>query len=531
MADQSAVKPIPHSYLAPMLSQVIDLLPIGMWVTDKTGKLIYGNKEVLAIWGGARYVDQTEYGQFKAWTVPEHVLVTPETAAPARAINNGEVIINEELEIETFDGQKKRILNSAIPIKNPEGEVTSCLLINQDITSLRNSESRLVETIKTLETKVQETEMFKLAVDQAAEHIIITNPDGVILYANHGVEKITGYSRAEVIGTKAGKLWSKPMEPEFYIRMWDTIKNKKQMFEGEIQNRRKNGQLYTSLATISPILDSEMNVQFFLGLERDISKEKQIDQAKSDFVSFASHQLRTPLTAVRWYTEMLLSGDAGAVNPDQQKYLNEVYSGSNRMIELVSALLNVSRIEMGTFSIEPEPTDICEVVSTVIEEADVIAKHNEVKVESELSAIPVIQVDRKLISIVFENLITNAIKYSKPGGTVHISMSTNEQAVTRNGQEIPAASLFFEINDQGIGIPPHQQEKMFSKLFRADNAIIHDTNGNGLGLYITRSIIEHSGGRIWFTSQENQGTTFTFWLPINGMSPQEGSRRLESMHG
>lgn len=530
MTDVPQTKPFPFeiSSLSSMIEQVVDLLPIGLWVINKDGKIIYGNREAIDIWGGARYVDQPEYGQFVAWSIPDNKPLTANDWASVRALNKGEVVLNEELKIQTFDGALKIILNSAIPIKDDQGNITSCFIINQDITNLRTFELQLSQTVTQLEKKVQESEMFKLGVEQAAEHIVITDPDGIILYANRGVERITGFSTQEVVGTKAGKLWSKPMEPAFYEEMWDTIKHKKQIFRGEIQNKRKNGQIYTAMATISPILDSNQQVQFFLGLERDITKEKEVDQAKSEFVSFASHQLRTPLTAVRWYTEMLMNGDAGQLTPEQQKYLTEVDAGNKRMIQLVSALLNVSRIEIGSFAIEPKPTQLAGLITTEVEEARVLAEQKKVSVETQLDHIDPIAVDQKLMSIVFENLITNAIKYSTEGGHVHITLRKIDADTTLHDQAVPANTIYCEVQDNGIGIPAHQHDKMFSKLFRADNAVMHDTNGNGLGLYITKSIIENSNGHIWFSSQENKGTSFCFWLPLTGMIAHAGTRHLES---
>ncbi|MFC1609295.1 PAS domain S-box protein, partial [Patescibacteria group bacterium] len=157
---------------------------------------------------------------------------------------------------------------------------------------------------------------FKMAVDNASDHIVITDIDGVILYANEATEKITGFSVDEVVGKKAGdsENWGGVMDKEFYDGMWEVLKEKKKPFVGEMENKRKNGERYDVVASISPITNNKGDILFFVAIERDITKEKEIDRAKTEFVSLASHQLRTPLSAISWYTEMLLNQRYKALN-------------------------------------------------------------------------------------------------------------------------------------------------------------------------------------------------------------------------
>ena len=152
------------------------------------------------------------------------------------------------------------------------------------------------------------------------------------------------------MGRKAGVLWKGPTPPEFYQKLWDTITRKKTTFTGELQNQRKNGELYWAKLSISPVLDARETILFFVGIERDITREKQIDQTKTEFVSLASHQLRTPLSAIRWFTEILTT-DAATLTPAQRDAIAEIDAANHRMITLVGALLNVSRLELGTFNV------------------------------------------------------------------------------------------------------------------------------------------------------------------------------------
>jgi len=378
----------------------------------------------------------------------------------------------------------------------------------------------LIEAQKVLEKSFVESQKFQIAVENASDHIVITDPNGIIIFANKGVSRITGFPVSELIGKKSGSKenWGGQMSKEFYDNLWKKLKNDKSVFVGEINNVRKNGEKYTALASISPILNEKREIIYFVGVERDITKEKQIDQAKSEFVSLASHQLGTPLAAINWYAEMVLDGDAGEVNEKQKKFVQEIYNGSQRMGSLVKALLNVSRIELGTFAINPEPTDFVEIAKDLVKEM----KHNielkkinlDERYDKNLSKI---QADPNLIRIVIQNLLSNAIKYTPENGLVSLVIDKKDPYIE------------IVVSDNGYGIPETQKDKIFTKLFRADNIREKDTEGTGLGLYIVKSIIDQSGGKVWFESEENKGTKFFVQLPLSGVKAKEGSKALEDI--
>lgn len=391
-------------------------------------------------------------------------------------------------------------------------------LENQKVAILNILEDVRSEKEKT-EFLAKDLEKFKLAVENASDHIVITDADGAVLYANKAVEKITGFSNKEVIGKKAGskELWGGNMKKEVYDEFWDIIKNKKQIYAGEFKNKRKNGEEYDAAASVSPILDNSGQVVFFIGIERDITREKEIDKAKTEFVSLASHQLRTPLTAINWYVEMLMNGDAGKINKEQKNYLEEVYKGSKRMVDLVNALLNVSRIDLGTFAIDPEPIDFAAASKDVLNELKPSIINKKMKIKEVYDKnVPLINADPKLIRIIFQNLLSNAVKYTPEKGTISVGIKKDNEDV------------LITISDTGYGIPIGQQARIFEKLFRADNARQRETDGTGLGLYVLKSIIEKNDGKIWFESAENKGTTFYVRMPLSGMKKKEGSKGLSA---
>lgn len=366
------------------------------------------------------------------------------------------------------------------------------------------------------ELLVNELEKFRLAVKEASDHIVITDIDGKIIDANKAAEKITGYALAQMLG-KTPALWGKQMSPEFYKKMWNTIKKEKEPFQGEVINVRSNGQKYTAEVHIVPILGNKRKILFFVGIERDITREKEIDRAKTEFVSLASHQLRTPLTAISWYTEMLQNKGVENLSEDQRKYLERIYQSNRRMISLVNALLSVSRIEAGTFSVEPSMVDLVRLSDSVFSELTPLAMEKKIKLHKKYGrgTSKKIKVDEQLVRIIVQNLLSNSIKYTPSGGSVKFTMEKNKN------------NIKITVTDNGYGIPRNQQEYIFTKLFRADNIKVKDTDGTGLGLYLVKSILDSVGGKIWFTSTENKGSTFYVTLPIVGMKPKAGTKRLE----
>jgi len=260
---------------------------------------------------------------------------------------------------------------------------------------------------------------------------------------------------------------------------------------------------------------------------RDITKEKEIDRAKSEFVSLASHQLKTPPTAIKLLTERLLGGKMGTLTEKQKEYLNDIHSENQRSIELVNALLNVSRIEMGAFTIQLNEKNICTVVQSVLYELKSAIDKKQLKLEEihQQKNISLL-IDEPLFRMVLSNLVINAVNYTAEGGTIHIECKEVNKGEALGEKLLAENSFVIVVSDTGYGIPKNQQNKLFTKFFRADNAREKHTDGTGLGLYIVKSILDNSGGLIWFTSEENKGTTFYVAIPMTGMKARTGKKEL-----
>ncbi|HVB20262.1 MAG TPA: HAMP domain-containing sensor histidine kinase [Candidatus Paceibacterota bacterium] len=230
---------------------------------------------------------------------------------------------------------------------------------------------------------------------------------------------------------------------------------------------------------------------------REVQQLKELDKRKSEFLSVVTHQLRTPLTGIKWALTMLQQSQSGPLSEVQKKLILSCEEGNERMLSIVNKMLHADRINSGTFELAPVSTDLVALISSVIEEARLAAAERSVGITFTHDAhIPALMLDPEMMRFAFQNLLDNAIKYSPPRRAVLVRA------------EVHGTQVVCSVADHGIGIPSEQQSYIFSRFFRAKNAISTEPNGNGLGLFIVKSILEKHGGRVWFTSEENKGTTF-----------------------
>ncbi|MBP6866098.1 MAG: PAS domain S-box protein [Candidatus Pacebacteria bacterium] len=357
------------------------------------------------------------------------------------------------------------------------------------------------------------------------EGLVATGKDGNIVFVNRAFEDLMGWHEEEVQGKlfvnlvqmfdEENREIEKQDRPIYKILRAPSSSTTKATITSNMHYKRKDGTIFPVAITISPIV-VEGQIIGAVEVFRDITEEKAVDKEKTEFVSLASHQLRTPLSSVNWYTEMLLTGDAGKLSKMQKEYVKEIYAGNQRMIDLVNDLLNVSRLELGTFSVNPEKVDIVSAAFLAIDEQKQEIKKKKIKMETDFPDERPLEIDAdpKLLHMIFQNLLSNSVKYTHEKGNIKIAVLKEDDFI------------LIKVTDNGIGIPKSQQEKIFTKLFRADNVKGEDVEGTGLGLYIIKSIIEESGGTISFESKEGEGTTFTVALPLLGMKKKEGSREL-----
>ena len=355
-------------------------------------------------------------------------------------------------------------------------------------------------------------------LESMGEGIIATDAEGIITKINKATKKILGFSEKELVGKPFHEAVLSvddrnnvlPKEKHFITR---ALKSKTTITDTVYyltSKRRK----FPARITISPVI-VRGKLSGVIAVFRDITEELAVDKAKTEFVSLASHQLRTPLATIKWYTQMRGDGEAGTLNEEQRDYVREILESGKEMSTLINEFLNLSRIEMGTFSIEPEPINPKEVVESVLRELAPTIQKKHLRVEKKYeNKIPEAKLDPKLFLLMAQNLLTNATKYTPSDGTVTITLA------------VRGKNLVFSVEDSGYGIPEEEQSQIFKKMFRASNAKHYDTEGTGLGLYMIKSLLETVGGSISFKSAQAWGTTFTVAIPLKSTKPKKGTKKL-----
>lgn len=392
-------------------------------------------------------------------------------------------------------------MESVFPVKDKKGKTSSIFAVSHDITDIKQAEERLLESQQKLNA----------TLNSMGDGLFVVDTTGKVLLFNHTASEISGFSAKAVLGSHFNKfikfISEKTNLPnDNFVR--SCLKEGKSIgFANHTLLIKKNSFRLPVSTNAAPLKDKDGSVIGAVVLFRDVSREREVDRMKSEFVSLASHQMKTPLTGIRWFTELLLEEKGQGLTGEQKGYIQRVYDINLRLIELVNDMLDVSHIETGRkFNLEKKPTNIVEIVNEAVKDKTPLMFERKVKVikcEGSPEKFEIL-IDKNKIRQVFDNLINNAIKYSRIGGTVEIG------CIEKLGDMI---TIF--IKDNGIGIPKRQQKRVFEKFFRADNAVSTQTDGTGLGLYIARAIVEAHGGEMWFKSEEGKGSTFYFSLPLN----------------
>lgn len=337
---------------------------------------------------------------------------------------------------------------------------------------------------------------------------IATNEQGKISRINDEALKILGYTYEEAIGEWFQKIIIALDEHGNKIDLMNRPITRAILSGKPVSTKMfyqpKTGKPIPVAVTVAPIILNGIPngaVEVF----RDITREHEVDVMKSEFISLASHQLRTPLTAISTYTHMLLQGFQGPVTDEQRAFLETILTSSDRMNELIDTLLTVSRLESGSVTINLSDTNISALLRNIKQELWPLAKNKSLTVETVLPKQAVhAQTDSLLLTEICTNIISNAIKYTPKQGSISIILKESEDKIT------------ITVKDTGYGIPKDLQSRVFTKFFRAPNILKEEAVGTGLGLYMVKELTENLGGDITFKSKENHGTTFTITLPKEG---------------
>ncbi len=355
----------------------------------------------------------------------------------------------------------------------------------------------LEDTDELRRSAVDERNKTMAIIENLTDGVILLNKKKQIEIINSPAAELLNISKKEVIGRCFVDLLDIENIPEIkkILIYKDRIKN---IYREEVTTL--DG---LHLEITSVLLKDEIEEKGFLIIIHDVTKEKLIEKIKTEFISVAAHQLRTPLSTIKWTIRMILDGDVGEISEEQRELLEQTYISNERMIRLINDLLDVSRIEEGRLLYNQEDAQMEDVLDSVVENSQEMIRNKNVVLEINKKETPKVRIDKEKIGVVIQNLLENAVKYTEPGGKIKITLDNDEK------------NVIFKIEDSGVGIPKSQQDRIFTKFFRAENVTRMETDGTGLGLYTIKNIVRAHKGQIWFESEENKGTTFYFTIPIN----------------
>jgi signal transduction histidine kinase len=376
--------------------------------------------------------------------------------------------------------------------------------LDQKVAEVENSERSLLMAYHKIESEKEKT----LAIISSLTDpiIVLDNEDKVALF-NSAAQTILGL-RFSDFGSKIGSI------NNFELGNFKGIIRRDFIFRKIVdkENVEKNSEEISLVSESQNFVFKVMTEQIigkdkeYLGTMKifyNLTREKMIDKMKSEFISIAAHQLRTPLSAIKWVIQMVLDEDAGELNKEQKDLLTKGFQSNERMITLVNDLLDVSRIEDGRYEYDLKEGNLEDVIEVVIENIEKLIAKNHIKfVLKKPDKLPNVMLDKERMTLAFQNLLDNAVKYTPEYGSVEVKIFEEKEY------------LKISIKDDGVGIPKEDQVKLFSKFFRASNVVRMETEGTGLGLFISKNIVEQHGGTISIKSEEGHGTEVVFTIPI-----------------
>lgn len=404
----------------------------------------------------------------------------------------------------------------------------ACALLLLIIFALLNSSrSRAMRLADAITEDLQRERQVMLKLVQHDEAILNSIGEGLISFDNNGkIERVNsvllkmfGYNEAEMVGQHFSSVFNAvdangvviPIEKRPLTK---ALKEGNKIFNTEaFWYVRKDGTTFPVKYNVAPIKLNGILIGL-IEVIRDVTADMELDRQKDEFVSLTSHQLRTPLTAIRLFVEMLSDEQVGKLNETQHDYINKVADSTRRMIALVGDFLNNSRIDLGRLRIEPEMTKLDEFIGDYVDELQPVAAERNVKLTYSPNRLPSVPIDRNLYGQIVHNLLTNAIRYTPEGGIVSVVIDDSVKGYT------------LSVADTGIGIPKADQAKLFQRFFRAENAVLMQGEGSGLGLYLVKKILELVGGSIRYETTVGKGTTFHAIIPHIGMKPVKGEVSL-----
>lgn len=340
---------------------------------------------------------------------------------------------------------------------------------------------------------------FPQLIDDSPDPMLITNTEGEIYYVNPAWEKLTGYTLKEVLGTNPRFLGSGKTSINIYKKMWRTLEKGKTFSSREIIDKKKSGKEYQIHSTFFPVRKKGKNL-FYVQMLHDITQQKALEQHKDAFIGIASHELKTPITSLSVYSQLLEKRLHAKIDEKDMYFVRNMKAQIARLNSLIDDLLNVSRIDSGKLDLRLEKIDLNELVKKIVIDFQYTIDHHELVREGIVSG--KVLADGHRIEQVLINLLTNAIKYSPQADKVIVRLACDKK------------NAIVTVQDFGMGIGRKDLPHIFERFYRTKGKEEGRVRGFGLGLYISAQIMKKHKGKIWVESKKGKGSSFSFSLPL-----------------
>jgi PAS domain S-box-containing protein len=389
-----------------------------------------------------------------------------------------------------------------------QGQLTTNIDIKSgdEIETLSHSFATMVNQLLQRETSLQhEKRETDTLLQSLTEGVVALDQRGMIIAFNRAAERATGFIGTEVIGKPVDEVLhfyeSQHVIP-FATYSQQNEEMIKKLKDKGMRLSNKEGQKVSLSLTVSPVLFEAQKSGFIVAFH-DISAEQELEEMKLDFVSIAAHELRTPLTAIRGYASLLQLQNSKDLDDSGKELISRLVVSGENLGNLIENLLSVSRIERSMFSVDARPVDLTSTIKNVIDNVrpQALTKQQTINILVP-DQLPVVLADSFRIGQVVLNFVANAVNYTQQGGSITVKTEVKDNA------------LQIAVTDTGRGIPKEALQKLFTKFFRVSGSLEQGSKGTGLGLYISKSIIEMHRGKIWVESEAGKGSTFAFSLPI-----------------
>lgn len=417
-----------------------------------------------------------------------------------KAVSDGGTVNGLEMELTSKTGEAIPVSLSGSLIKDQSGNRVGFVVLASDMREIK----------KLIYSMSAERNKLSITLTGIADGVFVVDKDGIISYFNPAAERIFGLTSEQTVGKRADEILNVSDDDgkiliQYFFPKEKLSKDMVTFSRNDVRIIRPSGEtVYANLIASNIVEGEEVNLGAIVTLH-DVSKEKDLEEMKLDFVSMAAHELRTPLTSIRGYLSVLQEEVGKTINAEQASFLDKAFISSTQLAALVENLLSVSRIEKGSLQIQAQTADWEKIIEEAYNNFLPQAKERKLTFTNikPKEKLPLVLVDKFRISEVISNLIANAQNYTPAGGSVEVSTELKDNQVLTH------------VKDSGQGIPEAAISKLFTKFFRVSGVLEQGSKGTGLGLYISKSIVDMHKGRIWVESKIGQGSVFSFSVPVS----------------